>query len=196
MDILVKQVAHYVEKIFKEYFSPQLFYHNIEHTKNVVKRVDEISQYYHLSDNDCQIVTIAAWFHDVGYLISGSYEHERKSVSAMKLFLMCTIIDETTIDEIAGCIMSTKLPSDPQNLLQMILCDADTYHLGTEDFWQSDIEVKRETEAITQSSILDWDRKTLLFLQQHQYYTGYCKDLLTQGKLDNIMRLSKKAPPI
>lgn len=196
MDTLVKQVAQYVEKMFHEYFHPNFFYHNIEHTRNVVSRVNEISQYYQLSDKDHQLVTIAAWFHDVAYLISEPYEHERKSVSAMKFFLLCSSIGETAINIIAGCIMSTKLPSNPDSFLQKILCDADTYHLGTEDFWQSDIEVKRETEAITQSSIHDWDRKTLLFLQDHQYFTGYCKDLLTQGKLDNIMRLSKKVPPI
>lgn len=192
MDILIKQVSQYVERLFRDYFNPRLYYHNLEHTRNVVRRVVEICNHYHLSDKDCQIVTIAAWFHDVGHLISGSYEHERKSVSAMKLFLMCSNIDETTIDQIAGCIMSTKLPSHPENLLQMILCDADTYHLGTEEFWQSDIAIKREVEIMTGGTIDDWDRKTLFFLQSHQFFTAYCKNLLTQGKTDNISRLSEK----
>lgn len=192
MDILVKQVSQYVERLFRDYFNPQLFYHNLEHTRNVVRRVGEICNHYHLSDKDCQIVTIAAWFHDVGHLISGSYEHERKSVSAMKLFLMCSTIDETTLIQIADCIMSTKLPSHPENLLQMILCDADAYHLDTEEFWQSDIAIKREVEIMTGTHINDWDKTTLSFLKEHQYFTDYCKNLLTKGKLENIMRLSKK----
>lgn len=143
MNTIVKQVAQYVEKLFQQYYNPKLCYHNIEHTRNVVRHVDEICKHYHLSDKDCQTVTIAAWFHDVGHLISGSYEHERKSVSAMKLFLLCSNMSETTINRITNCIMSTKLPSHPENLLQMILCDADTYHLGTEEFWQSDIAIKK-----------------------------------------------------
>ncbi len=192
MDTLVKQVSQYVEKLFQQYFNPLLYYHNIEHTKNVVRRVDEICKHYHLSDEDRQVVTIAAWFHDVGYLISGSYEHERKSVSAMKLFLLCSNIGETTINEIASCIMSTKLPSNPENLLQKILCDADTYHLGTEEFWQSDLTIKRELERTTGYIIDGWDKKTFFFLESHQYFTDYCKNLLTQGKMENILRLSKK----
>lgn len=193
MDVLIKQVPQYVERLFRDYFNPRLLYHNIEHTRNVVRRADEICKFYHLSAKDYQIVTIAAWFHDVGYLISGSYEHERKSVSAMKLFLMCSNIEETTINQIGDCIMSTKLPSHPENLLQMILCDADTYHLGTEEFWQSDIAIKREVEMMIGGTIDGWDKKTLLFLRSHQFFTGYCKDLLTKGKLDNIMILSKKS---
>lgn len=192
MDTLVKLVSEYVEKLFQQYFNPRLSYHNIEHTRNVVRRVDEICQYYRISDRDCQIVKIAAWFHDVGYLISGSYEHERKSVSAMKFFLLCSNIDETTINEIAGCIMSTRLPTNPENLLQMILCDADTYHLGTDEFWQSDLAIKKEFEIMTGSIIDGWDKKTLFFLESHQYFTDYCKNLLTQGKIKNIMRLSEK----
>ena len=38
------------------------------------------------------------------------------------------------IDAIASCIMATKLPRNPKNLLEEIICDADTYHLGTKDF--------------------------------------------------------------
>lgn len=192
MDTLVKQVSQYVKKLFQQYFNPRLSYHNIEHTRNVVRCVDEICQYYGISDKNCQIVKIAAWFHDVGHIISGTYEHERKSVSAMKLFLLCSNIGETTISEIAGCIMSTKLPSNPENLLQKILCDADTYHLGTEEFWQSDLAIKSELERTTGSIIDGWDKKTLFFLESHQYFTDYCKNLLTQGKMENIMRLSKK----
>ncbi|MBX9890750.1 MAG: HD domain-containing protein [Chitinophagaceae bacterium] len=192
MDVLIKQVSQYVERLFQDYFNPRLLYHNIEHTINVVRRADEICKFYHLSAKDYQVVTIAAWFHDVRHLISGSYEHERKSVSAMKLFLICSNIDETTINKIADCIMSTKFPSHPQNLLQMILCDADTYHLGTEEFWQSHIAIKREVELMMGCTIDGWDNKTLFFLQSHQFFTDHCKNLLTQGKTDNLMRLSKK----
>lgn len=192
MDTLIKAVSKYVEKLFQEYFNPRLCYHNIEHTRNVVRRVGEISNHYHLSETERQIVTIAAWFHDVGHLISGSHEHEKKSVSSMKLFLICSNMSETTINKIAGCIMATKLPPHPENLLQMILCDADTYHLGTDEFWQSDIAVKRELEIMTGTSIDDWDKTTLSFLKEHQYFTDYCKSLLTRMKMENIVSLSKR----
>lgn len=192
MDAIVKQVSEYVEKLFQDYSNPNLYYHNISHTRSVVNHVSEISQRYQLSSKDKMISVISAWFHDVGYLISGMYEHERKSVDVMKLFLLNLIYDEDVINRIASCIMSTKLPVKPDNLLEKILCDADTYHLGTEHFWKSDIAVRKEAETIAGAVIIDWDKKTLIFLREHQYFTHYCKQLLAKGKQDNIMRLSEK----
>ena len=192
MDTLVKKVSEYVERLFQEHSNQRLSYHNVDHTRSVVNRTQEICEHYQISEKGTLIVMVAAWFHDVGYNISGFYDHERKSVAAMKLFLSYLNVDEKIVNKIAGCIMSTKFPPCPANFLEKVLCDADTYHLGTEDFWQSDIAVKRELETITGTSIADWNRKTLLFLKQHQYFTGYCKDFLTKGKLNNIMRLSEK----
>ena len=36
--------------------------------------------------------------------------------------------------EIREIILATKLPVSPQTLLQAIICDADTFHLGTDEF--------------------------------------------------------------
>jgi predicted metal-dependent HD superfamily phosphohydrolase len=186
MDTIVKQVLEYVEKLFQDYGKPGLSYHNINHTRSVVKHAGEISEHYQLSSTNKMIVTVAAWFHDVGHLITGMYEHEKKSVAVMKLFMSCLNVEEETIDKIAGCIMSTKLPSCPDNLLEEILCDADTYHLGTSEFLLSDVSVKKEFDPNGNINDAEWDKQTLQFLLQHKYYTSYCQERLIEGKNINI----------
>ncbi len=186
MDVIVKQVSEYVEKFFQDYSNPDLSYHNINHTRSVVEYAGKISQHYQLSADNNVIVTAAAWFHDVGHLITGMYDHEKKSVAVMKLFLSCSNIEEATIDKIAGCIMSTKLPSSPHNLLEEILCDADTYHLGTSEFLISDESVRKEFDPHGNIKDAEWNKETLQFLLQHKYYTGYCQEKLAEGKNINI----------
>lgn len=186
MGAIVKQVSEYVEKLFQDYPNPKLYYHNIGHTRSVVKHAEEISQHCQLSSADKMILMAAAWFHDVGHLITGMYEHEKKSVAVMKLFLSCSNVEEETIDKIAGCIMSTKLPSCPDNLLEEILCDADTYHLGTDEFLISDESVRKEFDPTGNIKDAEWNKQTLQFLLQHKYYTSFCQERLIDGKNINI----------
>ena len=42
--------------------------------------------------------------------------------------------------------MATKFPRDPKNLLEQIICDADTYHLGTEEFEEMNKRMLEETK--------------------------------------------------
>jgi hypothetical protein len=43
-----------------------------------------------------------------------------------------------------------------------------------------------ELEARLSVQITDKAKKTLQLLESHQFYTAYCRDLLTKGKLANI----------
>ncbi|MFZ6024468.1 MAG: hypothetical protein ACOYVG_08460 [Bacteroidota bacterium] len=88
-------------------------------------------QYYGLSDEESRIIQVTAWFHDTGYLISGSYEHERTGVEIIKGFFGGTDTSSFIVERISECIMATKMPTAPKNLLEEILCKANTYHLGT-----------------------------------------------------------------
>jgi hypothetical protein len=42
-----------------------------------------------------------------------------------------------------SCICATKLPQRPKSLLEEIVCDADKYNLGTENFLKSDELLKK-----------------------------------------------------
>ena len=89
-----------------------LVFHNLDHTETVVRKVNEIAGHYDLSEEDMMIVCIAAWFHDTGYLLEKSENHEFKSIELMKEFMLEQKINEDIIIKIEACILSTR---DPRN---------------------------------------------------------------------------------
>ena len=182
---LIEEISVHVISLFNQYQANDLIYHNLGHTKTVVKRSSEIAANYHLSDTELFILLAAAWFHDTGQLIGGTNLHEDRSVIIMKKFLQTKGIVKEIMDKIESCICATKLPQNPKSLLEEIICDADTYNLGTEAFIKTDELLKKEFE-LRNMSIDNWEEKTLELLLSHNYFTPYCQALLNKGREKNI----------
>ena len=131
---LYKKIEEYVTGLFEQMHEPALVFHNLEHTQNVVKRTKEIAGHYKVTEDEMLILFTAAWFHDTGHLFTEPSKHEEMSCEIMRKFMTGKVDDEKIIDQVEACILSTKFPRNPKNLLQQIICDADTYHFGTKDF--------------------------------------------------------------
>jgi predicted metal-dependent HD superfamily phosphohydrolase len=189
---IYKLVEQYVSNLFETNKKPKLFYHSLEHTQETVKRTEEIAAHYKLSEKEMLAVYIAAWFHDTGRIFTGPENHEEKSVELMRSFMQINCPEAELIQIIEGCIMATKRSTIPTNLLQQILSDADTYHLGTKDFKRTNKQVRKEILMDREVSKEEYDIKTLEFLENHQYYTSYCIELLNKGKEENIKKLRHK----
>jgi len=195
-NIIYEKAEEYVTGLFEKVHNPKLVYHNLGHTKTVVERSEEIAEHYHLTEKDMMILGVAAWFHDTGHLFTSAAHHEEKSVELMKGFMINYANDTELISEIEKAILSTRVPRHPANLLQQILCDADTYHFGTKEFKESNKLVKEECTLregrIGKIDKYDWDKSALKMLESHQYYTTYCLDLLEEQKQLNMKKLKKK----
>ena len=188
-----KRIEEYVTGLFEQMHSPSLVFHNLEHTKMVVKHTQEIAGHYNVTEKEMLILYAAAWFHDTGHLFTEPQKHEEMSCDIMKKFMKDYVEDETIIDEIAGCIMATKLPRNPKNLLQQIICDADTYHLGTKDFKETNKKNFEESKLRTgNADPVQFKEDTIKLLKSHFYYTNYCKELLNEKKNKNLKKLEKK----
>lgn len=190
---LYKKGEEYVTDLFQKMPDPKLVYHNLHHTKMVVERAKEIADHYYLSERDKVVLLIAAWFHDVGHLFTSPDKHEERSVDEMRKFMEMYSNDDDLIAEIESCILCTKFPRNPANLLQQIICDADTYNFGLKEFRETNKLVYeeyllREGEISKQQ----WNEEVLKRLDSHQYYTSYCQDLLSEGKKQNRKKLKKK----
>lgn len=190
---LLIDTESYVKGLFKQHNQTNLIFHNQEHTENVVERVHEIASHYQIPDRDLLELSIAAWFHDTGHLITDPAGHEEKSVALMEEYLKSKTDDDELIKNIAALIRITKFPPSPQSIQEMIICDADTYHFGLEDFKQTNKAMKKELVLRNMNTmVMDWERNTLNLLEKHQFYTSYCIDLLQKGKEKNMRRLNKK----
>jgi predicted metal-dependent HD superfamily phosphohydrolase len=181
-------------QFFREHSDARIVYHDLTHTQQVAAAAAQIANHYQLNDNDFFIVLTAAWFHDVGYFIDME-QHEEKGAEQIANYLRDKQVDETTINSVTNCILATKLPQRPNNLLEKIVCDADLFHFGTDEFSERNKLMRKEYIAVSGKEISkeDWRKKTIQLLESHHYFTDYCQLLLNGKKQENIEQLKKKA---
>lgn len=191
---LYKKIEHNVTALFEKDTNVALHYHNLAHTRQVVARTKEIAAHYNVSEKEMLVLYAAAWFHDVGYLFTDSANHEEKSAAIMRSYLQDMVDDPEVITIAEQCILATRFPQKPHNLLEQILCDADMYHLGTKDFKVSNKRIRKERmesrgEIFTKTK---WLRSAIDFLKGHEFHTSYCRDLLEKRKQENIRKLQSQ----
>jgi HD superfamily phosphodiesterase len=191
-DTYFTYLENYVTALFNENPGTQYPYHNLAHTKKVVAHCEEMSLYYLLTENDHIILITAAWFHDTGHLFTSIAMHETESIHQLYKFTKTQGVPEADTRKTEDCISSTRVNQKPVSLLEQILCDADLYHLGTDEFSQTDELVKKEMEMRTGMNTRHWKEKSLLFLENHHFYTEYCQLKLNGGKQANIRKLKRE----
>ncbi len=192
-DVLIK-VEHYVSNVYKQNHQKQLTYHNLNHTRNVVAAAEKIGGHYQLSEEDLFIVITAAWMHDIGYPYVKPEVHVQKSIELTSNFLSENLKDKELIDKIIKCIKATEMPQSPHNLLEEIVCDADLYHLGLPDFEKNARKLRKEVNNLCSQNITGsaWRITNIRLLENHNYFTDYCRVALQEGKQTNIEILKKK----
>ncbi len=192
---LLKQVEEYAENYITENISVCHCFHNTIHTRSVVSAAEEILRYYQLGAEEHFIVISAAYFHDLGYVQSdNAIGHEKRSVEIALEFLREKAIPQGVQEKIKGCILATRMPQDPTNLLEQILCDADLFHFGSDDFVTRNKLMKAEAEAVLGKEIDKdvWRAGTIKLLMSHHYHTEYAQQKLNAKKEMNLKELEKK----
>jgi len=191
---LLTQVNNYALDYYKAHANPNLVYHTLEHTEYMTLKATQIANHYQLTDRDFFVVMVACWFHDLGYMIN-MQRHEEEGADLAGAFLKEHEVSNDDIIAVKNCIMATQMPQRPNGLLEQITCDADLFHLGTDDFAEKDKLVLKEQNALNGTNISkqEWRLKTIKFLQVHHYHTDYCQILLNDTKDKNIETLKNKA---
>ncbi|PJJ83320.1 Pycsar system effector family protein [Mucilaginibacter auburnensis] len=190
---LLHEIKQYTLNYFETHEDATLIYHDIEHTRRVVQQTANIADHYQLSDEDYFVVMAAAWFHDLGYFVNKT-EHEENGARMAAEHLQRLGVDEAVIEKIKGCILATKMPQRAVGLLQEIVCDADLFHLGTEQFADRSKLLKKEIEAIKGIKIdkKTWREKNIEMLRSHQYYTDFVKLQVKDQYEKNLQKLLSK----
>ncbi|MGN6647804.1 MAG: Pycsar system effector family protein [Cytophaga sp.] len=190
---IIQRAERYVRKLYAQ-TDKDLYYHNLEHTEHTVRAAEEIAMHYKLNENDYSVVLVAAWLHDVGYIISGGVEHEEASAKVAREFLWAEGADAAFITSVEQCILATKMPQQPKTLLEEIMCDADLYDLGTEHFKHNNKKVRKELEILLNKELTgaEWRTFSLVFLKKQVYKTDYCRKLLQAGLEKNIQSIENK----
>lgn len=190
---LTEKSRAYAQHILSRLDVTQMAYHNISHTEYVVECAIKIGKEEGLDKKDMEALVIAAWFHDLGY-VDGQEMHEERSAEMARQFLVENEAGEKKINKVTSAIISTKMPQNPQNLLEEVLCDADLYNLGSEDFFAKSERLRIEFNVTHQREISDgeWIKEGINFLTKHSYFTDYARAFLQPQKEKNTRKLEKK----
>jgi predicted metal-dependent HD superfamily phosphohydrolase len=190
---IVEEVVPYVFNLFREKLSSQYLYHNFHHTSEIVKACHELGRLAELSGEEMEILEVAAWFHDTGY-INGYKEHEEASMRIAEDFLEKARYDKEKTAKVLSCIKATARSEKPEGKLEKLLCDADLSHTGDKEFLYKAELLKLEWEnfGISSCSNYEWDKNQLLFLTSVSFYTREAEELYGAQRLMNIIKLKRK----
>jgi predicted metal-dependent HD superfamily phosphohydrolase len=191
---ILKEAAEYAKDFLSKNLPSDLHFHNLKHTEEVVAAAEEISRTMEISDEDIEVVQLAAWFHDTGYCKKYT-GHEMESVRIAEEFLREKGYPEDKIKKVKSCILSTEYQAEPKNDLEMIMSDSDLYHLATDRFFEKSENLKKELlkyKIKGEMDERDWMQMNLFFIKHHHYHTPYGKEVLDKGRQKNTKALKKK----
>lgn len=177
-----------LDKLEKE-LPDYLYYHNVKHTVDVVTEVELIGWAEGCTDEEILLLKTAALFHDAGHTIEYD-NHEYHSTLLAREMLPFFNYDQEQIERICSIIMATKLPPNPKNLLEKIICDSDLDYLGRSDFIPVSNTLFEELRACKKmGSINDWNKIQVKFISGHQYFTKTARRLREVNKQLQIERI-------
>ena len=191
---LLLDVEGYVSDLFLNKVNKSIRFHNLAHTQGVVVGCEEIAHYYQLNEEDHLALIVAAWFHDTGFSSGNAHGHEDVSIRLATNFLKEHNADPAFIKKITFLIEATKMPQSPKNLLEQILCDADLFHLGTDEFAERNRLLREELVEFSKQDISkkQWRKMNINFLENHKYFTDYGRRQLQPVKEKNLEELKNK----
>ncbi len=155
----------------KSKLSPNLTYHGIHHTLDVLAMTRALCVSERVERRDVLLLKTAALFHDSGFTRS-TREHEQHGCDIARTYLPQFGYKNADIEIICGMIMATKIPQSPKTRLEAILCDADLDYLGREDFYpigQTLFEELKYLGVLTTEQA--WNRLQINFLTAHRFCT-------------------------
>lgn len=186
------QVCKAVWPELKQDLPTHLTYHNYKHVRYVVKAASYLLQKEGVPREDKWLILTAALLHDIGFLRAYKNHEEESSDIANEMLPAYGYSDEN-IEAIRRMIMATKIPQTPLDRYSEILCDADLFYLGTDDFFPVGDNLFKELKAIgAVKTEEEWDKIQLNFLRQHRYFTKTAVAELEPKKRANVKVLEEK----
>lgn len=164
----------------------ELHYHNVSHTKDVYRAARRIAAGEKLNDQETRMVLTAAMLHDMGFVLGVEDHEERSCQLAAEILPKYNYLPEE-IAEVQRIIMVTKLPQNPKDILEKVMCDADLDYLGRDDYFSiSDRLLKEWNQQGRNIRHEEWMEIQVRFLSIHRYFTATSQADREPGKQRNL----------
>ncbi|MBF9142578.1 Pycsar system effector family protein [Hymenobacter properus] len=184
---LVKEAETYLTDLFSRELPPKLTYHSLAHTEAVVKEARALAPAANLSPDDTELLLLAAWFHDAGYI--DVYDgHEYRSMERAGAWLTEHGVPANRVQLVKDMIKATHRDEKPETELQKLLVDADMSNLARDDFRSRAELLRTEWELVLGQTYSnpEWAELQLNFMLAHKYHSDAGKDRYKKAFKDNI----------
>jgi ligand-binding sensor domain-containing protein/class 3 adenylate cyclase/predicted metal-dependent HD superfamily phosphohydrolase len=186
------KAERHIMRVLEEQLSPKLYYHSINHTKDVTEAAERIALMEGITDEDLFLLKSAASYHDAGF-VEKYNQNEEIGMRMARETLPKYGYTQAQIDVIDGLIKATEIPQSPKTLLEQIMCDADLDYLGRDDFHEiADLLRKELREHGIINSDRLWDEIQVKFLTQHTYFTKSAISTRQKKKMKHLEEIKEK----
>lgn len=193
MSEIVTKARAYVQNLLSKELSTGHVYHNWDHTSMVYDEAMSLADAAALSDDDREILSLAALFHDTGFVRTfHHHEDESKKIAAAYLSELNYPTDKIT--KVVNAIDATKMPHLSTDKVGALLQDADLSNLGRDD-WETFSElIRQERDNLIGEKITneEWENQNNTFLKDTLFQTREGKLKYDEGKKKNREELKEK----
>ena len=185
---------YFIDLLEQNEFVSKLKYHGPHHTVDVMNAAERIGLAEGIGKEELMLVKLAALFHDSGFL-NKYQDNEFEGAKLAKRELPRYGFTDAQVEIVVNMILATKIPQDPQNHLEEILCDADLDYLGREKEEFDRISSSLAQELVDMKilkSIEDWDPIQIKFLESHHYYTKTCIKNRRPNKIERLREIKNR----
>jgi predicted metal-dependent HD superfamily phosphohydrolase len=184
---LVPEAASFVYNLYKEKLPESLTYHTYQHAVEVAGAVNKIGGKTDLNPNEIALVSLAAWFHDTGYL-EDYCQHLDNSIRIATDYLQSKGVPSAEISDVEGLIRFIHSGRDPESELEQILNDANLVHAGSKNFQERSTNLRLEWERAQNCTLSDaeWAERQLQFLTGVRYTTAHARKKYEKRRIKNL----------
>jgi putative nucleotidyltransferase with HDIG domain len=187
---LRKQVLERLENELPD----SLHYHSINHTMEVLEVCEEYIDRLDIPPYEANLLRVGALLHDIGFTVS-SVDHEERGTEIAQDMMGELGYSEQDIKVVQGLIMATKIPQNPKNDLENIICDADLDYLGKDNYYEISNKLFRELkEGGVIESDEQWHQIQIKFLEAHEYHTDFARLHRQAVKEERLAELKAENP--
>lgn len=184
----------YILNVLSRELPDSLSYHSLDHVDDVLNSALNIANQENVHDEaDLVLLKTAALYHDAGFIYQYN-GHEERGCEIVNEVLPEYGYTQDQISRIRGMIMATKIPQQPQNHLEKIICDADLDYLGRDDFWSIASLLRKEFMAygiVTNEK--EWNQLQVKFLEAHYYFTETAQKIRDPKKQEHLAKIKEIA---
>jgi predicted metal-dependent HD superfamily phosphohydrolase len=176
-------------RLFSRMNMPNLPYHNFAHAEQTAQDAMIFGIMENVPYNDLYLLGVEGYVHDTGFDPRRNDNEERTAKSVQQALANSYYgFKDSELSKIGELTRSTKIPQQPTNILEQIICDADMSNLGTPSFFDAAERVRQENGIALGRA---WYEHLHQLLKGHKYFTRAARTLRDEGKAKNLLLLEK-----